>query len=75
MTTSTSTTQLLTIGQVADCLRIDRRSVYRLIESGDLRAIPLAVLGRPRYRVREDDLAAFVEARTSPRVQTEAGER
>ena len=59
-------TQLLTIPQAADRLEIAPNTVYRLIASGDLRAVDMAVSGtrKSKTRVREDDLDAFIEGRT-----------
>lgn len=63
----TASTTLLTIPETAARLGIDGRpdSVYRLIHSGDLRAVNIATGKRSRLRVREDDLAAFIESRTT----------
>lgn len=58
--------QLLTIPQAAERLEIATNTVYRLIASGDLRAVDLAVSGtrKSKTRVRDDDLEAFIEGRT-----------
>lgn len=50
--------QLLTAAEVADRLRVSTMTVYRLIRSGEL---PAVRVGR-NYRVREADLAAYLEA-------------
>ena len=57
---------LLTIPQAADKLEIAPNTVYKLIASGDLRAVDMTVPGakRPKTRIRRDDLEAFIEART-----------
>jgi excisionase family DNA binding protein len=54
----------LTVGEVAELLRVSNMTVYRLISAGDL---PAARVGKS-YRVREEDLDAYLAARF-----TEAG--
>ncbi|MGO9034806.1 helix-turn-helix domain-containing protein [Mycobacterium sp.] len=55
--TPTTRTQLLTVKDVINALRISRSSVYRLFDSGEL---PWIQIGSSR-RVRPEDLAQFVE--------------
>lgn len=50
-------TQLLTVKDVVDALRISRSSVYRLFDSGELTWIQI---GSSR-RIRPEDLAQFIE--------------
>jgi excisionase family DNA binding protein len=50
--------QLLTVAEVANVIRVSRMTVYRLIRRGQLKAIRV---GR-NYRVREDDLNDYLEA-------------
>jgi excisionase family DNA binding protein len=50
--------RLLTVAEVANVIRVSRMTVYRLIRRGQLKAIRV---GR-NYRVREDDLNAYLEA-------------
>lgn len=59
-------TQLLTIPQAAERLVIGTSTVYKMIACGDLRAVDMTVPGArsSKTRVREDDLDAFIEART-----------
>ncbi len=58
-------TSLLTIPQTAKRLAVCDKTVYRLISEGELRAVELRVTGtKPKTRVREDDLAAFIDKRT-----------
>lgn len=66
--------QLLTIPEVMDRLRIKSKdTVYALISGGALRAVDAAATGtRSRTRVREDDLQAFIDARTSSAPMREA---
>jgi excisionase family DNA binding protein len=49
--------QIFTIKEVADLLKVNKRTVYRWIEDGDL---PVARLGRKTYRVFEYDLKKFI---------------
>jgi excisionase family DNA binding protein len=51
----------LTIDEVAKILKVNKRTVYRWIEAGDLRA---ARLGKKTYRVFESDLKRFIRKRT-----------
>ena len=55
--------RVLTVDDAAQRLGVGKRSVYRLIANGDLRVVNVAVSGT-RIRVREDDLAAFIDKRT-----------
>ncbi len=57
---------LLTIPEVADELKIAPNTVYKMIAAGDLRAVDMAVPGarKSKTRIRQDDLLAFIEART-----------
>lgn len=56
-------TQLLTVAEVAERLRCGRTHVYDLIARGELPVVDLG-LGRAKSRIREDDLAAFIDSRT-----------
>ena len=56
---------LHTIPETAKRLGVCTATVYNLIASGDLRVVDLAVTGRKtKSRVRDDDLAAFIDKRT-----------
>jgi excisionase family DNA binding protein len=59
-------TRLFTIPQTADRLGTSENHVYRLIASGALRAVDVAQpkARKPKTRVREDDLAAYIDAHT-----------
>jgi excisionase family DNA binding protein len=48
---------LLTVEEVAKILKVNRRTVYRWVESGELK---VARIGRKTYRVFESDLKKFV---------------
>lgn len=50
--------RLLTVAEVANVMRVSRMTVYRLIRRGQLKAIRV---GR-NYRVREEDLKAYLES-------------
>jgi excisionase family DNA binding protein len=65
MTPPAAATTLSTPAEAAQRLRVGIRTVYRLVESGDLRAVNVAAKGGTRLRIREDDLAAFIETRTA----------
>lgn len=56
--------RFLTVNEVADLLRLSDMTVYRLIKKGEL---PAVRIGRS-YRLREDDVDAYLAAR-----YTEAG--
>lgn len=59
--------QQLTPDQVGELLGMSRDSVEALIASGDLAAIDVRTQGtRPRLRVSEKALEAFILARTLP---------
>lgn len=49
--------RFLTVQEVADLMRVSSMTVYRLIKSGDLRAVRV---GRS-FRVREDDVNTYLE--------------
>lgn len=51
--------RLLTVGEVADALRVSNMTVYRLVGSGQLAALRV---GRS-YRIREDDLDRYLAGR------------
>jgi excisionase family DNA binding protein len=74
MSTLVSTCELLTVGEAARRLKKSRMSVYRLIGSGDLPAFRASASDTGPLRVREDDLAAWLERRrvTTPRVPADA---
>jgi excisionase family DNA binding protein len=59
-------TKLLSIPEAADELSLSPNTVYKLIAEGDLRAVDMSTAGarKSKTRIRSDDLAAFIEART-----------
>lgn len=58
-------TDVLSVAEVAARLRVSPRHVYRMIESGELPAMNIAVGDtRPTYRIRCADLDAYVSGRT-----------
>ena len=59
-----SKARFLTVQEVADLMRVSSMTVYRLIKAGELRALQIG----KSYRLREDDVDAFLAAR-----YTEAG--
>jgi excisionase family DNA binding protein len=52
----------LTVAQVAEELQVDQETVRRWIRSNELKALNLGGR-RPDYRLRRDDLAAFIQRR------------
>ncbi len=48
--------QLLTGGEVATMLRVSNMTVYRLVQSGELRALKIG----KSYRLRDDDVDAYL---------------
>jgi excisionase family DNA binding protein len=58
-------TTLLSPTRVAERLDCSRPHVYGLIAAGRLRAVEIKASGtRPKTRIREDDLEAFINANT-----------
>jgi excisionase family DNA binding protein len=49
---------VLTVAEVAKEMKVSQKTVYRWIESGQLR---VARFGRKTYRVFEDDLKKFIK--------------
>lgn len=66
---------LLTVPAAAARLGCSETHVYRLIEDGDLRMTDIALSGsqRSKGRVRSDDIAALIEARTRVAVSAAGG--
>lgn len=59
------TPHLLRLEEAGDYLRLSRRSLYRLLQSGQLRWVRVSPASR---RIRFEDLTAFIEAqRTQPK--------
>lgn len=52
--------KMLTLDQVQEVLNVGKPMVYTLVKSGELRAAQFS--GRGIWRVREDDLAAYIDA-------------
>lgn len=52
--------KMLTLDQVEEILNLGKPMVYALVRSGELRAAQFG--GRGTWRVREDDLAAYIDA-------------
>lgn len=48
--------RFFTVNEVADHLRVSSMTVYRLVKAGDLPAVRIG----KSYRVREDDLDAYL---------------
>lgn len=65
-TTSASPAGLLLPAEVADQLRTGRNYVYRRIADGSLKVINIGTTERPKFRIRPEDLAAFVQSLQEP---------
>jgi excisionase family DNA binding protein len=52
-----------TLSEIAEKLKVSYRTVYRLVQAGDLAAYKL----KGEYRVADRDLNEFLEARRTPR--------
>jgi excisionase family DNA binding protein len=52
--------RMLSLEQVQEILNLGMPSIYALVKSGELRAAQFG--GRNIWRVREDDLAAYIDA-------------
>jgi excisionase family DNA binding protein len=50
---------LLTVGEVAEVMRVSNMTVYRLIKSGQLAAIRVG----KNYRIRRRDVSRYLEER------------
>ena len=53
---------ILTIEEVSKILKVSKRTIYRWIDSGDLK---VARIGRKTYRVFESDLRKFLRKHIS----------
>lgn len=52
--------RMLTLDEVQEVLNLGKPLVYALVKSGELRAAQFG--GRGTWRVRQDDLEAYIEA-------------
>lgn len=52
--------RMLSLEQVQEILNLGSPAIYALVRSGELRAAQFG--GRNTWRVREDDLAAYIDA-------------
>ncbi len=55
--------EYFTLKEVAERLKVSERTVWRWVHSGELPAIKLG----QQWRIRDDDLDEFLEARRAPR--------
>jgi excisionase family DNA binding protein len=62
VTETTAAPGLLLPAEVAEQLRTGRNYVYRRIADGTLKHINIGTPERPKFRIRPEDLAAFVES-------------
>lgn len=63
---SRSPDRLLPIPAAAELLGCSEMHVYRLVSTGELRAVDISRkgAGKSKTRIRSDDLDAYIEART-----------
>jgi excisionase family DNA binding protein len=61
--------KLYSVTQVAEILDCSDMQVYRLIAAGELRAADIGTpgSGRPKSRIRSDDLADYIDRKTRGR--------
>ena len=59
MNEKTPLPKFMTVGEVADLMRVSSMTVYRLIKAGDLRAVQVG----KSYRIREEDINSFLASR------------
>lgn len=71
VTESTAAPGLLLPAEVAEQLRTGRNYVYRRIADGTLKHINIGTAERPKFRIRPEDLAAFVEQLQGAESQTQ----
>jgi excisionase family DNA binding protein len=64
--TSRPSARLLPIPAAAEFLGCSEMHVYRLVSTGELRAVDISRkgAGKSKTRIREDDLEAYIDART-----------
>ncbi|MEX0992077.1 MAG: helix-turn-helix domain-containing protein [Actinomycetota bacterium] len=55
-----SSDRLLTVGEVANAMRVSNMTVYRLIKAGQLAAIRVG----KNYRIRESDVDRYLSSRS-----------
>lgn len=67
MSSSREAVRLYSIPDVAAVLGVSRNYVYQRINSRELRVVELSNGSRPKQRVRQDDLDAFIDGRTHTR--------
>jgi excisionase family DNA binding protein len=56
--------RLLSTAEAAERLKVSSATVERLVHAGELRVVELGTSRRQKWRIRPDDLMAFIEART-----------
>lgn len=66
---ATPEVELYSTSRAGEILEVTGMTIRRMIASGELRVVDIAPEGsaRPRYRVRSDDLAEYIDSRTSSR--------
>ena len=69
MTAVSTDHSLMTVREVAETMRVSTMTVYRLIKSGDLRALRVGA----HFRIRRSDLNSFLDAHTTEALPVETG--
>lgn len=59
----TETVRLYSVVKAAELLGVGKTYMYNLVNSGQVRVVELGA-GKPKQRVRADDLQAFIDSRT-----------
>ena len=61
-------TRVMTVAEAAEALKVEKTTIYRLINKGELSAIDLSVEGKQSAkgltRLLEDEVEAFITRRT-----------
>ena len=70
-TTTDNSRQFITTAEAISCLRVNARTLYRFIQSGDL---PAVRIGR-QWRIRRNELEDWLERRrfVAPAIETQRG--
>lgn len=57
-------TKLYTTAEAGEILGVTGKTVWVWVNAGRIRAVNLSTGGKPKLRIREDDLQKFIEERT-----------
>ena len=64
--TTRPSAQLFSVPEAAERLGCSEMHIYRLVSTGELRAVDISLkgAGKSKTRIRADDLEAYIECRT-----------